>query len=218
MADLNQEQRDDLVIRARQVLQDLDVLTAHVQQLTSVAIGMGGQGAIPQAYFDWPVGTPVERAQHDRLPGAWVDATGYAQAYKNNGRTEYHTGIDFNLNTPKFDSDAHAPVFAAADGVVVHSGALAVWGNVIVIMHDWHSPIIWTRYAHGESVKVKAGQSVKRGDQICNVGNAGGKMPYHVHYDVAIIDLGKRPGDWPGPNMQRVKDGYLNPVEFMRIQ
>lgn len=165
--------------------------------------------------YDWPVGLPHERVQYDKLPGAWIAATEYAQHYNATGKWAYHTGLDMNLNTPKFDADAHSPVYAAGDGQIVFAGKLAVWGMVICIQHD---ATMWTRYAHGESLQVQAKQWVRRGDQLCRVGNADGRYPYHLHYDMARIDLKKKPGDWPGNDLQRVLRDYYSPRDVMKSQ
>ncbi len=165
--------------------------------------------------FDWPCGLPIERAQHDKLPGAWIAATGYAQRYDATGQWAIHTGLDLNLNYPNYDSDAHSPVYAPADGTVKFAAHLPVWGMVITIAHDNG---IWTRLAHGEACQVQPSQFVIRGAQLCRVGNADGRYPYHLHYDVSRLDLGARPGDWPGDDLPRVTRDYIDPLSFMRAQ
>ncbi len=169
--------------------------------------------------FDWPVGSAEERIEHGKLPGAWIAATQYAQRYSGTGKWAIHTGLDLNLNTPKFDADAHSPVYAAADGNVVFAGHLSVWGHVIVCSHLLTEAIMmWTRYAHVEAVQVKRNDHVTRGQQIARVGNADGRYPYHLHYDIARVDLGAKPWDWPGDNRQRVLHDYIDPMEFVRGQ
>ncbi len=169
--------------------------------------------------FDWPVGLEEERADHSKLPGAWIAATAYGQRYFATGKAAIHTGLDLNLNTPKFDADAHAPVYAAADGDVVFSGNLPVWGNVIVVSHLLTEAImVWTRYAHVEYMQVRRNDRVVRGQALARVGNADGRYPYHLHYDIAHIDLGARPWDWPGDNRPKVLQNYSDPLEFMREQ
>jgi hypothetical protein len=55
---------------------------------------------------------------------------------------------------------------------------------------------------------------VKRGQMIGRVGNAFNRYAYHLHYDVASIDLGQRPEDWPGDDPGRVMRDYLDPLAF----
>lgn len=164
--------------------------------------------------FDWPVGLPEERAQWHQLPGAWVAATRYAEKY----RLGYHTGLDLNLNRPYFDADAHAPVYAAADGEITFAGKLPVWGSVIVMSHIAGDVMLWTRYAHVEAMAVQRNDHIPRGRQLARVGNADGRYPYHLHYDIARIDLTSNPGDWPGHNLKRVYLGYFDPEKLMREQ
>lgn len=175
--------------------------------------------------FHWPVGTEQERVEFGKLPGAWIAATKYAQRYDATGKWSIHTGLDLNLNfdrisqRPHFDLDAHAPVYAAASGEIVFAGALPVWGNVIVMRHvDETLPALCTRYAHVEQLRVKANDMITRGTQIAQVGNAMGRYPYHLHYDVARIDLKDRPGDWPGDRLSVVLRDYLDPLALMRGQ
>jgi murein DD-endopeptidase MepM/ murein hydrolase activator NlpD len=170
--------------------------------------------------FNWPVGLPDERSRFDKLPGAWITATDFAQYYEiRKGVWNYHTGLDLNLNVPKFDADAHLPVYAAYDGQVAWAEPLPVWGMVITIRHEFQGvPLLWTRYAHGESLKVIKGQWVKQGDQLCNVGNADGRYPYHLHYDISLKNLETWPGDWPGTIQRRVYLDYIDPIRFMHDQ
>jgi murein DD-endopeptidase MepM/ murein hydrolase activator NlpD len=169
--------------------------------------------------FHWPCGTEAERIEYGKLPGAWIAATKYAQRYDATGRWAIHTGLDLNLNTPRFDADAHAPIYAAEGGVVVYAGKLPVWGSVIVIKHVSETrSAIFTRYAHGEAVQVATGQLVTRGMQLARVGNADGRYPYHLHYDMATVDLEKAPADWPGDNLSRVLRDYIDPMALMRDQ
>lgn len=86
-----------------------------------------------------------------------------------------HTGIDFSARTG-------TPVYATADGVVAYpNGAGTGYGVFIVIDHGYGFE---TLYAHLSKKKVKAGQRVKRGDIIGNVGSTGLSQAPHLHYEV----------------------------------
>lgn len=171
---------------------------------------------VPQG-FDAPVGTAEERRSEKVWPGSWFDATGFAVYYTAIGPS-YHTGVDLNSNRPTWDSDRNAPVYAGAAGVVTFSGLLrGTWGHVIVIRHDPlpNGKIFWTRYAHVNNPQVVEGQRVERGEQIANIGNANGKLPYHLHYDVVKTDIVERtPGHWPGLNLDLVLQHYVDPKKF----
>jgi len=171
--------------------------------------------------FHWPVGEDAERVEFHKLPGAWTVATRYGERYAATGETAIHTGLDFNLNRDPagrahFDLDAHSPVHAAGDGRVAFCGDLPVWGYVIVIEHP--DARLWTRYAHVERVMVQPEATVTRGQVIAHVGNAHGRYPYHLHYDMARRDLRAKPSDWPGDDLARVQRDYLDPVAVMRAQ
>jgi len=148
-------------------------------------------------------------------PGDWVDATGYARYYSYG----WHTGADLNLNKPGWDSDKHRPVYAIAAGEVcaVRTGVPG-WATVICIRH--HGECL-SRYAHCENIAVRQGQMVGMGDYLGNIGNAGGRYPYHLHFDIAreTARMLSHPLDWPGnaPDaLERVRRDYFNPLKHLR--
>lgn len=165
--------------------------------------------------YDQPVGTILDRSAPTVWAGAWVDATGFATLYKDSsGTSAYHTGADLNLNVPVPDNDAHAPVYAAGEGQVVFASTLATWGGIVCIKHfDGY----WTRYGHVENILVGVGDHVLRGTQIAQIGRPASNPPgpYHLHFDVAKIDLGKTPGDWPRLDLARLKRNYVDPRKFI---
>ncbi|MBX3084932.1 MAG: peptidoglycan DD-metalloendopeptidase family protein [Anaerolineae bacterium] len=170
--------------------------------------------------FDPPIGVASDRASARVWPGAWFDATGYAHRYRIGSPAEaYHTGADLNLNTPTWDTDAHSPVYAAASGVVTTVRRYTTWGMIIVIRHDplaSTGQVVYCRYAHVESVRVREGQRVRRGDQIASVGNADGTQPYHLHFDVSPTDVLKdRPDHWPKLNLANLRANYVDPRVFV---
>ena len=73
------------------------------------------------------------------------------------------------------------PIYATADGVVIHAGWLSGYGRVIKIKHDFG---LETRYAHLSKIRVKKGQRVSRGDQIGDMGNSGRSTGTHLHYEI----------------------------------
>lgn len=143
--------------------------------------------------------------------GGWWDATGFANYYTA-VRPSYHTGADLNSGN---GADLGQPVFASADGVVVFAGAVKDWqGEMIVIAHK---DGVWTRYAHMQNLRVAKGQRVDRGQQIGEIGDYKpvGAAADHLHFDVAKIDLGVTPGDWPGLDLARLKRDYVDPKAWI---
>jgi murein DD-endopeptidase MepM/ murein hydrolase activator NlpD len=214
----------DVINSLRQVNEQAKQLAATSGQALAEALDLISVIPVPpRPLFNWPVGTPDERIA--RWPGKWVDATGYCAHYQiRAGVWQYHTGCDFNLNYPTFDSDAHQPVYACSDGQVVYAGkGTGTWGNLVVIEHTLaDDTLVWSRYAHLESYRVTApmpgrSQLVRRGDEIARIGNAGGSVPYHLHFDSATgVDLSKTPSDWPGNDQARVMKNYADPKLYIQ--
>jgi hypothetical protein len=50
---------------------------------------------------------------------------------------------------------------------------------------------------------------------VGHVGDAFGAYPFHLHFDIARIDLGANPQDWPGVDEARVRRDYFEPKEFI---
>jgi len=162
-----------------------------------------------------PVGTADERASGKFPPGAWFDANPFGRLYAAPSGNAYHTGSDLNLNSPRWDEDAHKPVYAIADGVVTCAKEFAVWGNIIVTQHG----TIYARYAHVEQMRVGVGQTVVQGEQIAQVGNANGIQPYHLHFDISPTDiLYFKPNHWPKLNRDELLAYYIDPINFLRSQ
>ena len=111
-----------------------------------------------------------------------VDRT-YPYGSTARSRRDPHHGVEF-LN--KFGT----PVHAAADGLVVFAGAdkdavYSPWqnfyGNLIVIEHEDN---LFTLYAHLSAINIQAGQTVKMGEKIGEVGQSGVATGSHLHFEV----------------------------------
>jgi murein DD-endopeptidase MepM/ murein hydrolase activator NlpD len=95
-------------------------------------------------------------------------------------RPERHAGVDFG-------SPLGAPVLAAADGIVSRvidseSGC----GHGVVLEHPGFRR--WTAYCHMQSLAVRKGQRVSRGEQIGLVGMSGDAVNIpHVHLELCTF-------------------------------
>jgi murein DD-endopeptidase MepM/ murein hydrolase activator NlpD len=74
-----------------------------------------------------------------------------------------------------------SPVYATAEGTVVHAGWESGYGNMVEIRHEFG---LATRYGHLSKVRVEVGQRVSRGDRIGDMGNTGRSTGTHLHYEV----------------------------------
>jgi LysM repeat protein len=76
------------------------------------------------------------------------------------------------------------PIMAAADGTVTVAkmgGWNSGYGNYVVISHANGTQ---TLYAHAESVIVKVGQVVNRGETVAYIGLTGRTTGAHVHFEI----------------------------------
>lgn len=88
---------------------------------------------------------------------------------------EFHPGMDFA-------AAQGTEIYATGDGTIERADALAQgYGNHIVINHGYGYK---TLYGHMNSMVVRAGQQVKRGQLIGYVGSTGLSTAPHVHYEV----------------------------------
>lgn len=99
------------------------------------------------------------------------------------GEMTRHEGIDFAAMTG-------TPIHAAAGGVVVLAIHHPVWGNVLEIDHGNG---LMTRYAHASRLSVAAGDLVKRGQKIAEVGSTGRSTGPHLHFEVHVRGVAQNP-------------------------
>lgn len=93
-----------------------------------------------------------------------------------NGSARFHAGIDIA-------GSVGDPIYATADGVVVHSEKDDAEGNNITIDHGNG---IRTRYMHMSKLIAKVGDEVSKGDVIGELGSTGRSTGPHMHYEVLV--------------------------------
>ena len=98
-----------------------------------------------------------------------------------------HTGLDM-------PGRKGTPIYATAEGTVVSSGYESGYGLAVVVNHGYGYK---TRYAHLSKIGVKAGQKVKRGEQVGEMGSTGRSTGTHLHYEVIY------------------RGQFMNPVNFL---
>jgi len=149
--------------------------------------------------FDFPVGKP--------------DAQGY---YKARGfRSHGHLGEDWD-GIRGGDTDLGDPIYSIGNGVVVfardcHMG----WGNVVIIRHafreDGTVKNIDSLYGHLNTILVRRGQAVSRGEEIGTMGTAHGMYDAHLHFEIRKnLEIGMSRAAFA-----RDLSNYYDPTQFI---
>ena len=148
--------------------------------------------------FDFPVGKP--------------NAKGYYKAqYFGQNR---HLGEDWN-GVGGGNTDLGDPVYSISNGLVTFSRDVCCgWGKVIRIVHRLPDhpeyQYIEAVYAHMHNINVKAGDLIKRGQQIGTIGNANGRYNAHLHLEMrSFINMSL------GPGYSDDLYGYVDPSQFI---
>jgi murein DD-endopeptidase MepM/ murein hydrolase activator NlpD len=92
------------------------------------------------------------------------------------GRPAMHTGVDFRASLGD-------PVRVTANGKVVSAGWAGGYGRMVEVDHGNG---LQTRYGHLSQIDVKAGEVVKIGQVIGEVGSTGRSTGPHLHYETRI--------------------------------
>jgi murein DD-endopeptidase MepM/ murein hydrolase activator NlpD len=90
------------------------------------------------------------------------------------GTRQFHEGLDIA-------NQVGTPVMATANGTVTESGYSSGYGRYIKVQHGYG---MVTLYGHLSKSCVSAGERVKKGEVIGNVGNTGSSTGPHLHYEV----------------------------------
>ncbi|MFH2141491.1 MAG: M23 family metallopeptidase [Bacteroidota bacterium] len=89
--------------------------------------------------------------------------------------SKFHYGIDFTANVG-------TDIYTTGDGIVEKAAfSQRGYGNEVIVDHGFGYK---TLYAHLNSISVREGQKIKRGEVIGKVGNTGLSSAPHLHYEV----------------------------------
>jgi len=113
----------------------------------------------------------------------WVTSGFGFRANPFTGLTQMHEGLDIS-------NRVGTPIIASADGIVSDTGKDYGHGNVVVISHGFG---MTSRYNHLNKIFVRAGQKVKRGDKIAEIGMTGKTTGPHLHYEVRVNGIPVNP-------------------------
>jgi murein DD-endopeptidase MepM/ murein hydrolase activator NlpD len=109
-------------------------------------------------------------------------------------RWQLHAGTDFA-------APGGAPIWAAADGIVVRTGWNGGYGNYTCIYHgeteyNGRTVGLSTCYAHQSEIDVSNGEHVESGEVIGRVGTTGASTGNHLHFEVRLDGTPVNPLNW----------------------
>lgn len=87
---------------------------------------------------------------------------------------KFHSGVDF-------PASPGTAIQATGDGTVVEAGWHSGYGNCVKISHGFGYE---TLYGHMSRFTVRAGEKVKKGQKIGEIGSTGTSTAPHLHYEV----------------------------------
>jgi hypothetical protein len=99
------------------------------------------------------------------------------------GKMAMHAGIDFA-------APVGTPIYAAAGGVETASEVHPEYGNMVEIDHGNG---LSTLYGHASRLLVKAGDIVRRGQKVAEIGTTGRSTGPHVHFEVHVNGVPQNP-------------------------
>jgi murein DD-endopeptidase MepM/ murein hydrolase activator NlpD len=120
------------------------------------------------------------------------------------GFSRMHRGIDYG-------APRGTPVWAMADGTVLHAGWKGGYGNTVVLRH---ANGYQTLYGHLHSLKVKAGARVQQKQEIGTVGSTGLSTGPHLHFEMLLRGQHLNPVKQRFPAADPVPGGEL--PEYLR--
>jgi murein DD-endopeptidase MepM/ murein hydrolase activator NlpD len=131
------------------------------------------------------------RALGRALPSVWPAegklTSGFGWRHNPFGGTwKFHSGLDI---AGKRGTPIYSPARGTVSAVTQNSG----YGRMLEIDHGFG---ITSIYAHCNSIKVREGSLVKRGDLIGTIGNTGRSTGPHLHFEVRLDDHPIDPMDY----------------------
>lgn len=158
--------------------------------LTENNIGVGQVLRVKPAGYVAPAGSAVATT-----PAATATSTPVTTPTVSTGSTRSVAGITWQRPTAgsvisnfggtnkgvDIAGTAGQAVVSAADGKVVYAGSgLRGYGNLVIVQHN---STFLTAYGHNQSLLVKEGQTVKRGQTIARMGNSDADRT-KLHFEV----------------------------------
>ncbi len=141
------------------------------KNITAAALPTGGLSLLSSPGLNDMTSTPSLWPVIGRITGSFGE-----RMDPFSGEGAFHTGMDIS-------SQYGDAVRVTADGVVIEADERAGYGRLVVVDHGYG---LTTYYGHLSTFNVVAGEQLRRGDTIGNVGVSGRSTGPHVHYEVRI--------------------------------
>lgn len=94
-----------------------------------------------------------------------------------------HKGLDIANSTG-------TDIMAADEGIVIYSGQMTGYGNIIIIDHKNGCK---TYYGHCSELFAPKGKIVEKGEIIAAMGSTGNSTGPHLHFEVRVNDVAENP-------------------------
>ncbi len=139
-----------------------------------------------------------------RLPRS-ASRAGFAdhRTYIYNGEAidnQWHLGFDLA-------SVKQAPVPASNTGVVIFSGDLGIYGNLVVLDHGLG---LMSLYSHLTDIHAKVGDKLNKGDVVGTTGETGMAFGDHLHFGILVGGVEVTPLEWL--DRQWIRDNITNSI------
>ena len=141
--------------------------------------------------------------------GEYTHKEGWAHAWDFEIKDESNSAYKNSGHSPEDYYCYNKPVIASADGIIqevvnyVEDNEIGDmnleqnWGNTIIVKH---SETLFSKLSHlkKNSIKVKTGEQVKKGDILAYVGNSGRSPEPHLHFQLQETPfIGSKTLDYP---------------------
>lgn len=143
----------------------------------------------PNKLWEGPFTRPVFLPGGAPAGSCIFDGFGTRRAFNGGTYDSFHSGVDFGVCYVDHPLD----IYAAAPGIVVFAGPLAVRGNATFIDHGWG---VYTAYFHQKEIDVTVGEQVQAGQHIGLIGATGRVTGPHLHWEVWVNGIQVNPLDW----------------------
>lgn len=157
--------------------------------------------------FGYPIGESGYSTQSKDSKDEWYNALDFGD--------DDHLGEDWNKNSGG-NTDCGETVYAAANGIVAYAAdAGPGWGNVVIIDHQLtDGRTVQSLYGHlSEIADVHVKEEVEFRQSIGLIGNAHGRYPCHLHFEIRLDS--SLSWNQPGPGYSREHAGWVDPSDFI---